>query len=190
MQRRRRKRKIRQLYINTIIFIIIAFISINLINGVIAKYRSSATSSANVDLAYYIFKEESISQELKLQSILPRENPYIYTFLVANYKEEERTQTALEYTIKIKTTTNLPLQYKVHKENEDTDLVTEVKTEQDIDGTYFKYINVQGDEFGFRQNEENIYKLEIKFPPEYNLAEYEGIIEYIELTIDSKQKIN
>ncbi len=155
-----------------------------------AKYKSTGTSNANIDFAYYIVKEQSISQELKLQSILPRDEAYVYTFLVANHNETERTQTALEYTFKIKATTNLPLQYSVHRDGETTELITSITTDQDSDGTYFKNITIQGDNLGFRQNEEKTYKLEVIFPKQYNRAEYEGIVEYIEITIDSKQKIS
>lgn len=187
---RRRKRKTRQLYFTVVFWIVIILFAINIIKSTTAKYKSTGTSSANVDLAYYVLKEQSISQELKLQSILPRDEAYVYTFSVANYNGTERTQTVLEYTLKLKTTTNLPLQYSVHLDGENTELITETRTEQDSDGTYFKYITIQGDEFGFRQNEENIYKLEVVFPKQYNHSEYEGIIEYIELTVDSKQKIS
>lgn len=190
MQRRRRRRKTRQLYFRLIFLIVIVVVSFNLIRRTTAKYKSTGTSNANIDFAYYLVKEQSISQELKLQSILPRDEAYVYTFLVANYNETERTQTALEYTFKLKTTTNLPLQYSVHLDGQNTELITSITTDQDSDGTYFKNITIQGDELGFRQNEQKTYKLEVTFPKQYNRAEYEGIVEYIEITIDSKQKIS
>ena len=190
MQRRRRRRKTRQLYFRLVFWLIIALVAFNLIKGTMAKYKTSGTSSTNIDFAYYLVKEQSISQQLKLQSILPRDEAYVYTFLVANHTETERTQTALEYTIKLKTTTNLHLEYSVHLDGETTELITGITTTQDSDGTYFKNITIQGDELGFSQNEDKIYKLEVTFPKQYNHAEYEGIIEYIELTIDSKQKIS
>ena len=80
----------------------------------IAKYRSTAKSNADVDLAFYMFKEEDISQDLKLASILPREEPYEYTFSVANNDGKDRTETAIHYEIELKTTTNLPLTFKVY----------------------------------------------------------------------------
>lgn len=187
---RRRKRKIRQLYIRVVFWIILAIALISIIGDVTAKYKSTANSNAQVDLAFYIFKEESISQELKLQSILPRVEPYVYTFSVANYNGEERTQTALEYSIELTTTTNLPLTFAIHKQGETTNLITNITTTQDDDGTYFKNITMQGDELGFRQNQQIIYELEVTFPSNYNEALYKGIMEYIQLTIDSKQKIS
>ena len=120
---------------------------------------------------------------------MPRATPYEYSFLVANNYNNERTQTALEYTIKITTTTNLPLEFSVHKDGENTELITSSVEQRDSDQTYFRYITVQGDEFGYTQNQQNIYKLEILFSDDYDDADYEGIIEYIQLTIESKQKV-
>ena len=45
---------------------IILLLSIGALRTTIARYRSSARSNADVNLAYYFFKDESISQELKL----------------------------------------------------------------------------------------------------------------------------
>ena len=186
---RKKKRRIKYFYIRVLLLIIAALMATGLIRTVLAKYKTTAQSTADVDLAYYIFKEQSISQVLKLQSILPSQQAYPYTFSVANNYGGERTQTALEYTIEIVTTTNLELLFNVHKQGETTNLITGTTTVQDSDGTYFKHITVAGDEFGFTQDQQNVYVLEITFPISLNEAEYEGIIEYIQLTINSRQKI-
>ena len=68
-------------------------------------------------------------------------------------------------------------------------LVSNIETTQDDDGTYFKYIDVTGGSFGFLQNEKTIYTLQVEFPEEYNSAEYEGIVEYVQITIKSTQRI-
>ena len=189
MQRKRR-RKIKQTYIKIIFLVIVLLMAIYLIKGVTAKYKTSASSSANVDIAYYIFKEQSISQDLKLPSILPSSQAYTFTFSVANHDQNERTQTALEYSMELVTTTNIPFQFTVHKYGEQTNLITQTQTVQDSDNTYFKHFTIAGDEFGFSQDEQNVYVLEILFPLSLNSAEYEGIIEYMQLIINSRQKIS
>ena len=70
-----------------------------------------------------------------------------------------------------------------------TDLVESTQTVQDTDGTYFKKISITGGNFGFLQNEQATYKIEVEFPESYNDSEYEGIIEYLELTIKSSQRM-
>ncbi len=190
MGRARRRRKARLMYIKFIIFIILFILAISLIKNTFAKYRSTGSSNANVDLAFYLFQEQSISQDIKLASILPRVQPYNYTFSVANNNGTDRTDTALTYTIELKTTTNLPLNYAVYTQSDTTtNLITSTSTTQDDDGTYFKYLNVQGGEFGYSTNESVNYILQVEFPQEYAVSEYEAIVEYIQITINSSQKI-
>ena len=187
---RARKRRIRNKYIMLILLLVVAFIAISLIRGVLARYTSTGTSNANVDLAYYIFEEQSISQTLRIDSILPKTGTYSYEFSVANNDGTKRTQTALEYTISMRTTTNLQLNYSVHKKNEATELITNTTTTADDDGTFFKHMTITGGDFGFRTNQQDTYVLEIEFPVRFNQARYQGILEYIEITVNSHQKIS
>lgn len=190
MGRARRRRKAKLMYIRFVLLVILAIVAISLIRNSIAKYKSNAKSSADVDLAFYMFKEQDISQDLKLESILPREEPYEYTFSVSNNDGTDRTETAIHYTIEFKTTTNLPLNFKVYNsEDLSTDLVESTETKADDDGTYFKYIKVAGGNLGFEQDETITYKLNVEFPKEYNLSQYEGIVEYVKITIKSTQRV-
>ena len=190
MGRARRRRKAKLMYIRFVFLVILAIVAISLIRNSIAKYRSNAKSNADVDLAFYMFKEQDISQDLKLESILPREEPYEYTFSVSNTNGTDRTETAIHYTIEFKTTTNLPLNFKVYNlEDLSTNLVESTETKADDDGTYFKYIKVVGGNLGFENDETITYKLNVEFPKEYNLAQYEGIVEYVKITIKSAQRV-
>lgn len=190
MGRARRRKKAKLMYIKFAFLVIVLIVAISLIRNSIAKYRSTAKSSAEVDLAFYMFKETDISQTLKLESILPREQPYEYTFSVANNDGTDRTETAIHYTIELKTTTNLQLDFKVYNANDmTTDLVESTETRADDDGTYFKYIKVAGGNLGFEQDEQVVYKILVEFPTLYNSAPYEGIVEYVKLTIKSTQRI-
>ncbi len=189
-RRRRRKNRIESIFIRFSLFVIMLLIGVYGIKSGLARYRSTITAQADVDLAYYFVRAGDISQDLKLERILPRTEKYIYSFSVANYDEDNRTETSLDYTIQLKTTTNLPLNYSVMKQGETTNRITTSEAIADDDGTYFKYITATGDSFGFNQNEEHFYQIEIEFPPEYNSSQYEGIVEYLELTVYSTQKTN
>ena len=191
MGKARRRKKAKLTRIKLVLFVIMLIVTAKLVGSTSAKYRSSAHSDANVDLAFYLFTEESISQDLKLASILPRSTPYNYTFSVANNDGTDRTETAIVYSIELKTTTNLPLIYRVYESNDmTTNLVTQTQSYQDDDGTYFKRIRVAGGELGFEQDEEITYVLQVEFPDTYNSSEYEGIIEYVQLTLRSSQKLS
>ena len=50
---------------------------------------------------------------IKLGMLEPRAEEYSYTFSVSNNDNAKRTETSLEYDLKIITTTNLPLTYEV-----------------------------------------------------------------------------
>ena len=190
MGKARRKREAKLKYLKLTSAIIATIVSIGIIGQTIAKYKSNAQSEANIDLAYYLLKDQSISQDLVLTSILPRENAYIYNVRVANYDGTDRTETAIDYTIKIRTTTNLPLQYRVYKQPDLTNsVISSETTTPDSDGTYFKNIVLTTDSFGFAQNEEAIYRIEVEFSEDYNSADYEGRVEYISVTVESNQKI-
>ncbi len=190
MGRARRRRKAKIIYFKFAFLIVLAIIVISLIRNSFAKYKSTAVSDANVDLAFYLFREQDISQDLRLESILPRATPYEYTFSVANNDGTDRTETAIKYTIEFKTTTNLPINFKVYKSTDmSTDLVEDTETIADEDGTFFKKIKVTGGNFGFEQDEQVTYKIHVEFPEEYNNSRYEGIIEYVQITIKSMQRM-
>ncbi len=189
MKRTRRRKNNNLIFFRLILLVIILVLAINVIRSTFARYRSRALSEADVDLAYYLVNTQSISQDLRVDTLVPSNTTNTYSFFVANYKDSERTQTALDYTIQIKTTTNLHLNYAVHKQGETTNLITNDETRVDSDGTYFRYLTVTGGTFGVTENQQDVFELDITFPETYNSAEYGGIIEYIQITIDSSQKI-
>lgn len=188
MKKRRRKSKKRLIYIRLVLILALILVMMNSFENSLSKYSSTATSTADVDLAFYFVKATDIAQELQLDSILPKTGSYTYRFSVSNFEGTKRTDTAIDYTIEMKTTTNLPLQYAVHRQNSNTNLITNSQDIADDDGTYFKYMTITGDSFGFTQNETHTYEIEITFPSQYNAAEYENIVEYIKLSINTSQK--
>lgn len=191
MGRARRRRKAKLKYIKFTFLVILAIIAITLIKATNARYKSTGQGTADVDLAFYLLKEGSISQNLKLTSILPKQGTYDYTFTVANNDGTYRTETAIQYSMKIKTTTNLPLGYAVYAQGDTTtNLITNVSTTQDSDGTYFKNMDVTGGYLGFSANEQNTYVLKVTFPAAYNSSDYEGIVEYVQITFNSSQRVS
>ena len=189
MGRRRRTRKIKIIYARLVFMFVAIILIFSMLKGSQAKYVAAATSDVDVNLAYYVFEDSSISQNLRLVDILPSSSTYTYTISVANYNANDRTKTAIDYDITIRTTTNLPLEFEVHKQGSNTSVIDDVVEEADDDGTYFRTITLEGDTCGFAQNEMTIYELEIEFPDDCNDAQYEGIVEYIEVTVDARQKM-
>lgn len=165
------------------IIIILAIV----IKGTSARYSSSGEAQSNVDIAFYLLNEETMSKEIVLENMEPRNEAYIYNFSVANNDGTNRTEVALEYTIEIIVTTNLPLVYKLYINDGAENLFENYETTQDEHGTYFKKIVSSKETFGFTENEKNTYRLEIEFPIEYNSIEYQGIAEALEIKVDAQQ---
>ena len=182
----RRRRKV-NLYKKIILILILLIFLLLVIKGTLARYSSSGQSKANVDVAFYLLKEEEISQNIALEEMMPSDEVYTYTFSVANNDGTDRTETALKYTISIKMTTNLPLTYELYMNDGTENLFQNYTTEQDEYGTYFKTITANEETFGFETNEQNTYKLQVRFPMEYNSVEYQGIIEALEIKVNSQQ---
>jgi hypothetical protein len=161
--------------------------------------------SGEVDVAMYILNEDYQNMNLKLDSMMPREAPYVYDFAISNYKDGRRTDVDLEYTLIVRTTTNLPLTYTLYLNQkyvntEDGSVVVSNEILQtaenvelsnnilpDDDGTYFRTLTAKTAFFGDTDNELNLYKLVIGFPETYKSVEYQDIIESVEIIINSKQ---
>lgn len=157
-----------------------------------SKYESSSTSTANIEVAFYILDTDYKSMSINLSSINPRVEPYIYMFTIANNDGKNRTETALEYDLDIKTTTNLPLTFELYLNENYNDTgakntITQDIVEQDEYGTYFRKLSTETKQFGFKKNEVNTYYLVVYFPEIYKTIEYQDIIEAVQINVNSKQ---
>lgn len=186
--RERKRRKIKSLS-RFLIFAFCFFALAIMIKTTLARYSSSGTSNANVDVAFYLLQEDTLSDQIILEDVMPGNNVYTYYFSVANNDGTKRTEVDLKYDIEVRMTTNLPLTYKLYVNDGNEDLFENYETEVDNDGMYFKKIISRENVFGFEEDEENIYRLEIRFPEEYNSIIYQGIAEALDIIINSKQII-
>ena len=137
---------------------------------------------------------------------------------IANYYIDEAgenviSETDMEYKLKIRTTTNLPLEYKLYKNQGltvdnltdilDIETVENENMHFDDDNTIFKYLVLEeqdeelkaegitdNGEFLFTNPSANTYILEFTLPATCNSIDYQNIIECIEITVDSKQIID
>lgn len=185
--------KKRLLIVVLIIFILIILAS-KLFQIAYASYESTAKLNANINKAIYIIEEGDMDFNIDLNKIEPRENPYIYKFSISNYKGTKHSQVDIEYTIDLKTTTNLPLTYELYRnENYDDpnaiDLFNSSKTLQDTDGAWYNVL--EGKEkylFSYKKEKTDIYTLVIYFEKEHkNNTNYADNIENIEVSINSNQ---
>ena len=105
-------KKKKRLYAKLVILILCLIIVLRIFTLIWSKYESEGVSNANVDIAFYLLKEDFKDMTLNLAKIFPRNDAYIYTFSIGNQDENEVAEVDLTYNLTLRTTTNLPLSYE------------------------------------------------------------------------------
>ena len=173
------------LYVKLIILILCLLIIARIFTLVLSKYETEANSTAEVDIAFYLLKEDYKTMTINLAKLVPRNNAYIYTFTIGNEENGKVAETDLEYDLTIRTTTNLPLTFELYMNGENAIVTNEI--EQDDQGTYFRTITTKTQMLRYKEAKTNQYQLVIYFPINYNTTNYQDIIEMLEITVNSKQ---
>lgn len=182
-------------YIKLIIIILCFIITLRIFTLTLSRYESNSNSNADIEIAFYLLKEDYKSMTLNLGKIVPREDPYIYTFEITNEENGNVTETDLEYSLEIRTTTNLPLSFKLYMNEDYTapnskNIIISDTDELDEYGTYFKILKTENQIFEHSEAVSNIYTLVVNFPPEYNKERYQDVIDLVEINVNSKQIID
>ncbi len=193
----RRKNK-KRLYTFLITFLILDLIVIfNVLNVSNARYESDAVSETELDVALFAISEDD-DYYITLDTMVPREDPYVYKFEITNTdKNGTLTDVKMKYNLRIITTTNLPLEYELYKNQNYLSSNAEniITPEQDViipdpDGTFFRVMTTPEEEFGFNQVETNEYTLLVYFPASITDSKYQDLIESIQINIDSEQLVD
>ncbi len=185
MKSNRRKRiSIKKIHIILLCLLLVLF----LIRFTYSRYQTQTNSNGELDIAFYLLKEDYKTMNIKLDSMQPRTDAYIYNFKISNTDGTNRAETNLTYDLSISTTTNLPLTYELYMNN--VNAITSNDIAADSDGTYFRTIKTATQEMDFNADTTNIYTLKIYFPLDYKTINYQDIIDEIEIQVSSKQKID
>lgn len=190
------KSKNKKLLIAKLIILIICVILVARIFAlVLSRYESNTNSNANVDIAFYLLKEDYKQMTLNLGTILPKNEKYVYTFSIGNEEGSKVAEVDLRYNLKIRTTTNLPLTYELYRDQDydnpnSANIIRTNEVTKDEDGTSFRNIGTDEVLLRYKEPETNTYYLVVNFPENYNEKKYQDIIEMIEISVDAKQVIN
>lgn len=187
------KKKIFMINRVTILLVIFAILML-IIPITYSVLKTDTSSDYKLDTAFYILKSDYYEKEIKLGEIYPSDNPFVYNFSISNFDGNKRLETLMDYYLKIVTTTNLPLSYELYMNQDYNDsdaksIVINDHIDADSNGTYFRYLETDVQRFGFDVDTTNKYQLVVKFPKEYESFEYQGILEYVGIVIESKQVI-
>lgn len=182
-----------------------------------ATYTSDALGTAEMEVALYAFKYGGMNEidgvdggtvleniDVNLGDISPGETKY-YKFNIYNYLKDEETnidkvsETSISYKLKVITTTNLPLDYRLYYNespfsNSSTNLLSSDSSNTndiitDGYGTYYKVFPVEEKCFKLNTSElkSDQYTLVVHFPSMYSDVLYQDLIESIKIQIESKQ---
>lgn len=182
----------KRLIIVGMFLILLLFTSFGLLSFAYASYQSEVKLTANIDQALYVFGGEKLSFNIEPSKIVPSSTPYTYKFSVSNFDANKQSDVNIEYMIEVKTTTNLPLQLSLFRNDAPDNLLDVVSVETDVDGSWYKIYKVS-DSFKMNYVDKitDIYTFQVFFPPEYSQdTVYADKIENIEIILKSAQAIS
>ena len=158
-----------------------------------ARYETDTNARVLPSIAFFVVGLESQNKQIKLESIVPRTEPYLYSFEVSNFNDSKKANVDLTYSIEIITTTNMPLNYKVYKGSVNGDeIVDEDFITTDENGVYYRHFKIDGvSEMDYQERVTNTYILWVEFPLQYknNPIDYAGIIDLVDIKINAEQVV-
>ena len=179
-----------------ILLVLTLFLAFHLLGKAYSSYHTKAKLNANIERALYIFNQEKMDFNIDFNQIIPSDEPYVYKFSISNFNNIKSSDVDLDYSLSVKTTTNLPITLELyrnqnHDDNNAVNILTKKETKQDSDKAWY---NIYGptDKYLMKYNEKttDIYTLVVNFPKVYaNDTTYADNIEYIGVEITSKQVI-
>lgn len=183
--------KLRFLSFSCVLFILLVFGLYALIQSY-SSYYASSNLTLDVQTALYVLEEGEMSFSIDVDKIIPSDQSYIYTFSISNFNESQQSDVDLEYTMKLQTTTNMPLQYRVYYDHYtlgEVDTITKREVKQDEDGAWYHLFTMDGTyTMQYKEATTHVYYLVIDFPEQYKSdLVYSDAIENIQVLVNSKQ---
>lgn len=184
-------------FIKFVLLVLFAiFLSFFLFKKAFASYQSYSKLNSNIDKALYVLEAGALSFNIDQEQIIPSDTPYIYKFTISNFNASKHSDVDLNYHLSLTTTTNLPLTYKLYRnQNHDdpsaTNLLSVSESKQDEDGAWYNVFSPTEDyTFEYTEKKTDTYTLVIIFPKSYKSNTlYADNIDNIELKIESSQII-
>lgn len=188
------RKKVLRLYAKLVILVLCILTILRIFGLVLSKYESISNSYANVDIAFYLFKEDYKTMTINLASIVPQDNKYIFEFTIGNQDGIEMAEVDIEYELTLRATTNLQLTYELYKNQNYIDadaknIIIENNILPDEYGTYFRTMTTEKCFLPYTEGTTNLYQLVINFPANFNHEKYQDIIELLEITVYATQVV-
>ncbi|MBQ6284860.1 MAG: hypothetical protein IJK67_00920 [Bacilli bacterium] len=183
------------LLVTKLIFVFVSLVLIvNIAGRTYTRYESDVDVSANANVAFFVIDQGLYENQIYIDGLEPSSAPKYYRFYVTNKKNNKRADVDLEYTIKFETTTNLPLQYEIIRnqsfEGAHTNIISNTLLRQDDNDVYYKVYNCDDVRtFSHLRDETDEYTLKVVFPLENKNKpdSYQGVIEMFSIIINASQ---
>ena len=158
-----------------------------------ARYESNLAMNIQPSLAFLIVGVQSETGQIKLEGMIPRDEPYTYKFYVSNFSDTEHANVDLTYSIEIITTTNMNLSFQIFKGNNmvqnQVSSDTIVQDENDVFYRHLVINNVSTMNYADDCTDEYIlwvsYPTTNKYTPDANA----GVIDLVDVKISAEQVV-
>ena len=158
-----------------------------------SKYETITDVEVTPTIAFFVTDVKSYNDSIKLEEIVPRSNPYLYSFTVSNFKDNKRANVDLTYSIEFIATTNLPLNFKLYREDDlENDITSSTSFTTDSNGMYYKHLFIdEVSSLKYSLDSTDTYILSVEFPEIYksNPDDYSGVVELIEVYVHAEQEV-
>jgi len=157
-----------------------------------ARYENTTNINVTPTLAFFVVGVESQSGQIKLDGLIPSNDPYLYSFNVSNFSQAGRANVDLTYTIEIITTTNIPLNFKIYRGNNAIDEIDSDTITTDDNGVYYRHLVINDTNvMPYSTQTTDVYTLWVEFPKRYEdyPESYAGIIDLVDIKINAEQVV-
>lgn len=176
-----------------IILVSLLGIMVVFLSGITYSLFNSNTTmiSTNQGIASFIFETKNLDHiDLNLNGLVPGEERE-YLFSVTNTNEKNKTSdVTVEYKLNIQTYHFMPLIINLYKITDGTEELVgscDEKVNRNENNELVCSMPIGTLVNTIRQSDD--YKLKISFPAEYNDVSYSNLVDYINIEIESWQKI-
>ena len=171
------------------LIILFGFLNILLVGVTYSFFTSEAGFFANQDIAKFVFNaEETSTISVPITDLNPGDSAS-YTFEVTNNVDDVVSQVSINYQCIIKTYHLMPLEIKLFKTGSVEELILTCDETFSRDEDNQLVCNSIVQQMAYDNKVSHDYRLDIKFPDEYNSEDYANLVDYIDIDIRSWQNI-
>lgn len=177
----------KKIYITIALIVLITFFS-----GITYSFfhSNAIMNSSNQGIASFVFETDNVDEiDLELSDLIPGTKKE-YLFSVTNTKNEIVSDVTVEYELVIKTYHFIPITIDLYKIEEKKEVFVG-KCDETISRNSLNELvcKMPVEVLNNSQEEKKDYKLKIEFPAEYNDVSYSNLVDFINIEIESWQKI-